>query len=101
MKFIFTFLFVFVVLTQTANAQAFGIKGRLNVASMSFSKSEQAFSPKPIIGFQFGPILYFILNKNLYFNSGLFHSVKGTKLNMMGYPISEDFVVGQINLNYL
>ncbi|MBL7971290.1 MAG: PorT family protein [Prolixibacteraceae bacterium] len=82
MKSKLTFLLVFTLFAQFANAQVFGIKGGMNVASMTFSSSGMDFSPKSIIGLQIGPVAEFELQESLYFNTGLLYSLKGYKIKM-------------------
>jgi len=87
------FLFLFALLVQTSNAQVFGIKGGINLASMSFSEDMEN-SIKSILGVHVGPVAEFELQESLFFNTGLLFSVKGAK---MEYG-SED---ASTNLNYL
>lgn len=76
-KLIFLMLFGFLI--QTSTAQTFGIKGGLNLASMSFSEDMEN-SVKSMLGLHVGPVAEFELQESLSFNTGLLYSVKGAKM---------------------
>jgi hypothetical protein len=103
MKFKLIFLVVFAVFASAVNAQTFGIKGGMNIASMSFSASGMSISPKSIIGVHFGPVVDFQIQENLHFNTGLLYSLKGMKMKMevsgMSLEGTEKFNVLEIPLN--
>jgi hypothetical protein len=71
---------LFALLVQTVNGQVFGIKGGVNLASMSFSEDTEN-SVKSILGFHVGPIAEFELQESLFFNTGLLFSIKGAKMD--------------------
>jgi hypothetical protein len=79
MKFKSIIFIALAVFTQTANAQTFGIKGGLNISTMSFESTELGSDHGSILGFHFGPVIDMQIKKNLYLNSGLFYSSKGEK----------------------
>ncbi len=63
----------------TSNAQTFGVKGGLNLASLSFSEDVDN-SIKSLLGVHVGPVAEFELQEGLYFNTGLLFSLKGAKM---------------------
>ena len=96
-------LVVFTVFTQIANAQKFGVKGGLNLVSMSYSMEELDNSPGPIIGLHFGPIVEFKLTNRLNFNSGILYTLKGGNLEIWRINNDLEFVPERvpIRLNFL
>jgi hypothetical protein len=80
MKFKSIIFIALAVFTQIANAQTFGIKAGANFAKMTDLGSDQ----KSILGFHVGPVVDFELRKNIYFNSGLLYSLKGSKIKGIG-----------------
>ena len=92
------FLFLFALLVQIANAQIFGVKGGINLASMSFSSSGLDFSPKSILGIHVGPVAEIELQESLYFNTGLLYSMKGYKIKM---DFMGESMESTAKLNYL
>jgi len=91
-------LIVMAMLFKISGAQTFGIKGGMNIASMSFSSSGFDVSPKSIIGVHIGPIAEFRLQESLSFNTGLLYSLKGYKMKVdyMGETME-----GTSKINYL
>ena len=83
MKIKFIIFIVLAVLAQTLNAQTFGIKGGVNISTMSFESTELGSDHGSIIGFHFGPAIDLQIKKNLYLNSGLFYSSKGEKFESL------------------
>jgi len=73
---------VFLLIVQIANAQRYGIKGGINFANIDFSSDGLTVSANSITGFHVGPIAEFDLAPNLYFNTGLLYSLKGTKIDL-------------------
>ena len=73
------FLLLLGLLVQTVYAQKFGIKGGLNLASMSFSEDMEN-SVKSILGFHIGPVADIELQESLFFNTGILYSIKGFKM---------------------
>ena len=94
------FLLFLGLLVQTVNAQRFGIKGGLNLASMSFSSSGLDISPKSILGIHVGPVVEIELQESLFFNSGLLYSLKGYKIKMdfMGESIESTSKVNYLEI---
>ena len=89
--------------TQIANAQSFGVKGGLNLASMSYSMKELDNSPEPIIGLHFGPIVEFKLTNRINFNSGILYTLKGSREEIWNINNDLKFVPERvpIRLNFL
>ena len=84
------------------NAQSFGVKGGLNMASIVFSGDEASdkFNDlvKSIMGFHVGLTAEFPVNDMVAFETGLFYSAKGATIEAEegGSGFSSD-----VNLNYL
>ena len=85
----------FTLLVQFANAQMIGVKGGLNIANMSMTLADNAYSPDPLYGFHLGPVIDFNLHKNLFLNTGLLYSLKGYNLK----NISNSTLGNASNLN--
>ena len=88
-----------VLLIQFVSAQSYGVKGGLNVANMSFSSNGMNYSPKSIIGIQFGPVADYQLKESLYLNTGLLYSLKGFKIKSQGETITNKFNYLEIPIN--
>ena len=74
---------VLAVFTQIANAQTFGIKGGINISTISYDSEELGSETGSIIGFHLGSVMELQINKNLYLNSGLYYSSKGEKFESL------------------
>ncbi|MEI7523489.1 MAG: porin family protein [Mariniphaga sp.] len=94
------------LLVQIVNAQTFGIKGGINFANVTFSGGGTTVSEKSITGVHFGPIMDFALQENLFLNTGLLFSIKGTKSEdsyggtTSTYTTTLNYLVVPINLAY-
>jgi len=86
------------LLVQTTNAQFFGIKGGVNLASLNFSEDMEN-SIKSILGFHFGPVAEFELQESLCLNTGLLFSVKGAKMEYGNEDASTSLNYLEIPLN--
>lgn len=80
MKSKLVFLLLLGLLVQNVNAQKFGIKGGLNLASMSFSE-DMGTSVKSMLGFHIGPVAEIEIQESLFFNTGVLYSMKGAKMD--------------------
>jgi hypothetical protein len=98
MRLKFICFIVLAMLFKISGAQTFGIKGGMNIASMSFSASGLDFSPKSIVGVHVGPVVEFKMQGSLSFNTGLLYSLKGYKMkaDYMGTTME-----GTSKINYL
>jgi len=74
---------VLAVFTQIANAQTFGMKGGLNISTITYESEELGSETGSIIGFHFGSVMELQIKKNLYLNSGLYYSSKGEKFESL------------------
>ena len=76
------YLIALLLFVQISNAQRFGIKGGVNFANIDFSGGGLTISGESLTGFHIGPVAEINLADNLYFNTGLLYSLKGTKLDL-------------------
>jgi len=95
-KLIFLLLLGFLV--QTSTAQTFGVKGGINLASMSFSE-DMDNSVKSLLGVHAGPVVEIELQESLCFNTGLLFSVKGAKMEYGNENASTSLNYLEIPLN--
>lgn len=84
------------------NAQSFGIKGGLNMATMSLSGGDDDVNvsdyTKSLMGFHLGLTAEFPLNDMLAFETGLFYSTKGVSIEIKEENVN---FTTDMNLNYL
>ncbi|HEY3389476.1 MAG TPA: porin family protein [Prolixibacteraceae bacterium] len=93
------FVIAFTLFVQIANAQRIGIKAGVNFANMNFSSSGVSMSPKSITAFHAGLVADFKCVNNLYFNTGLLYSLKGTKMDLGGINGTDKIHYLEIPLN--
>jgi hypothetical protein len=89
---------VFVMFSLVLKAQTFGLRGGINIATMSFSTSGFDVSPKSIVGIHVGPVVEFKLPGSLSFNTGLLYSLKGYKMKV---SYMSETMEGSSKINYL
>ena len=96
------FFIVLAMFIKFSDAQTFGIKGGMNIASMSFSSSGFDVSPKSIIGVHIGPVAEFKLQESLSFNTGLLYSLKGTRAtnNLLKETTTLNYLEIPLNIAY-
>jgi hypothetical protein len=88
--------------TQTQAQFKFGIRGGLNMSSMTFKTSGIALDPSMVAGFHIGAITEIGIAGNLKIQPGILYSSKGTKYESGGneMKISPQVVEIPINLAY-
>jgi len=84
-----------------SNAITFGIKGGVNFANVVYSGGGTTSSDKSITAIHVGPVADFQLQQNLFMNTGLLFSIKGTKTEGVdGETISINYLEVPLNLAY-
>lgn len=91
-KLFFTFIISLAVLS--AGAQKFGVKTGLNFANGDYEFNNASLSTSNLTGFQLGVVGDFPVSQDLYFNTGLLYSTKGTTLDVGAVEV-------KIHVNYL
>ncbi len=89
-----TLICVFSILLANVNAQKIGIKAGLSLANAQYEYSGSSISTSNLIGVQAGLVGEVPISNEIYFNSGILFSMKGTKMSLLGVEI--DFPI-----NYL
>jgi hypothetical protein len=79
-KLIYAIVFTFFV--HMADGQIFGIRGGVNLASITISAAGLNIVPESVTGFHFGPVADFKIRGNLHINTGLIYSLKGYKIGL-------------------
>lgn len=86
-----------------ANAQSkFGVKGGLNLASMTVKGNGVSLDTKMIAGFHLGVIMEKEFGEGLYLQPGFFFSTKGTDYHQGGfdYGFNTTYLELPVNLGY-
>jgi hypothetical protein len=80
----------------------FGIKGGLNMSTMTFKMMGITVDPKSLMGFHFGAIAEMPLSGNLFVQPGIFYSSKGSKFEVgtEKFQANPTFIDIPINLLY-
>jgi hypothetical protein len=71
------------ILFTSLNAQRFGAKLGLNLATDKYEFSQTIIPTSTLAGLQTGVVFEMHIQKPWYFNTGLLYSQKGTKINYM------------------
>jgi hypothetical protein len=87
-------------LTTQLNAQQFGVRGGLNLASMFEQDNDEIFSDgyKDKLGFNVGLTAEFPINKFFFFETGLYSNQRGNRIVIDGENMKID---SKLNLTYL
>jgi len=80
----------------TANAQKIGIKAGLSLANAQYEYTESSISTSNLIGVQVGLIGEMPISNEIYLNSGILFSQKGTKLSILGVEV--DFPINYLEI---
>jgi len=83
----------------TANAQKIGIKAGLSLANAQYEYTQTSISTTNLIGVQVGLISEMPISNEIYLNSGVLFSQKGTKLSLLGVEIEFPINYLEIPLN--
>jgi hypothetical protein len=84
------------VLFVNANAQRIGIKAGLSLANAQYEYAETSISTSNLIGIQAGLIGEVPISNEIFFNSGMLFSQKGTKLSLLGVEV--DFPINYLEI---
>lgn len=97
-----TWIFVLSIFMTTTNAQKIGIKAGLSLANAQYEYTQTNIPTSNLTGVLAGLIWEAPISNEIYFNSGILFSQKGTKLNLLGveikFPIN--YLEIPINLAY-
>ena len=94
-----TLIFVLCILVVNANAQKIGIKAGLSLANAQYEYTQTSISTSNLIGVQAGLIGEVPISNEIYFNSGILFSQKGTKMSLLGVEIEFPINYLEIPLN--
>lgn len=86
--------------TYTQAQTRFGIKGGLNLASISLKSEGVSLDTKALAGINLGFISEFTLNDNLFLQPGLLFSTKGSKYKISDLSFNTNNIEIPINLLY-
>jgi hypothetical protein len=84
------------ILFANVNAQKIGIKAGLSLANAQYEYSGTSISTSNLIGVQAGIIGEVPISNEIYFNSGILFSQKGTKVSLLGVVI--DFPINYLEI---
>ncbi|MGB4293177.1 MAG: porin family protein [Bacteroidales bacterium] len=94
-----TLICVLSILLANVNAQKIGIKAGLSLANAQYEYSGTSISTSNLTGVQAGLIGEVIISNEIYFNSGILFSQKGTKMSLLGVEIDFPINYFEIPLN--
>ena len=91
-------IFVLSIFITAVYAQRVGIKAGLNLGNAQYEYTKTSIGTSNLAGFQIGIITETPLSNELFLNSGILYSQKGTKLSVMG--IEAEFPIQYLEIPF-
>ncbi len=90
----FTLIFVLSIVMATLNAQRTGIKAGLALGNAHYEYAQTSISTSNLTGGQIGIVFELPLSSEVFINTGILYTQKGTKLSLLG-------IEGEMPIEYI